>query len=38
MFSTPKSLDGSHFDTQSVHAGEPAQKPYGSLTVPVVQT
>jgi len=38
MFSTPKSLDGVRFDTQSVHAGEPARKPFGSLTMPVVQT
>ncbi|MFH1084296.1 MAG: PLP-dependent transferase, partial [Chloroflexota bacterium] len=26
------------FDTQSVHAGEERVKPYGSLTMPIVQT
>jgi cystathionine gamma-synthase len=38
MFFTPKPLNGTRFDTQSVHAGEPALKPFGSLTMPVVQT
>jgi cystathionine gamma-synthase len=27
-----------HFSTQSVHAGEERTKPYGSLTMPIVQT
>lgn len=27
-----------HFSTQAVHAGEPKRKPFGALTMPVVQT
>lgn len=38
MFSKPDSHGKRHFATQSVHAGETKRKPYGSLTMPVVQT
>ncbi len=38
MFTTPEKLNGSHFSTQSVHAGESKEKPYGALTMPIVQT
>jgi cystathionine gamma-synthase len=38
MFSTPKPVKGTRIDTQTVHAGEPSQKPFGSLTMPIVQT
>ncbi|MHB0859037.1 MAG: trans-sulfuration enzyme family protein, partial [Anaerolineae bacterium] len=35
---TPESRNGDHASTQSVHAGETKQKPYGALTMPIVQT
>lgn len=38
MFTKPRDLDGAHFSTASVHAGEEKHKPYGSLTMPIVQT
>jgi len=38
MFTKPRRWEGEHFDTQSVHAGEPKEKPFGSLTMPIVQT
>lgn len=38
MFSKPKTHADAHFSTQSVHAGESKEKPYGSLTMPIVQT
>ena len=38
MFTRPDQTAETHFDTQAVHAGEPKQKPYGSLTMPIVQT
>ncbi|MHB1296489.1 MAG: trans-sulfuration enzyme family protein [Anaerolineae bacterium] len=38
MFSTPEPYDGDHASTRSVHAGEPKRKPYGALTMPIVQT
>ncbi|MBN1400336.1 MAG: aminotransferase class I/II-fold pyridoxal phosphate-dependent enzyme, partial [Anaerolineae bacterium] len=38
MFSESQELAEMHFSTQSVHAGEPKNKPYGSLTMPIVQT
>lgn len=38
MFSTPDKLKDAHFSTQSVHAGETRKKPYGALTMPIVQT
>jgi cystathionine gamma-synthase len=38
MFTPPEQIDQTHFDTQAVHAGEPKHKPYGSLTMPIIQT
>jgi cystathionine gamma-synthase len=38
MFTKPDGHDKRHFSTQTVHAGETKRKPYGSLTMPVVQT
>jgi len=38
MFSKPDSHGKRRFATQSVHAGETKHKPYGSLTMPIVQT
>jgi cystathionine gamma-synthase len=38
MFTAPEKPQGHHLDTATVHAGEPHQKPYGSLTMPIVQT
>lgn len=38
MFSTPDKLKDARFATQSVHAGETKKKPYGALTMPIVQT
>ena len=38
MFSSPNKRRQARFSTQSVHAGETKEKPYGSLTMPIVQT
>ncbi len=38
MFTPPQQRRGDHPDTLSVHAGESKCKPYGSLTMPIVQT
>ena len=38
MFTPPDPLDHLTRDTQAVHAGEPRRKPYGALTMPIVQT
>ena len=38
MFDEPRELDGAAFSTSSVHAGEAKHKPYGALTMPIVQT
>jgi cystathionine gamma-synthase len=38
VFSTPDRSQSRRLDTQSVHAGESKRKPYGSLTMPIVQT
>ena len=38
MFIAPRERRDGHFSTQSVHAGEPKEKPYGSLTMPIIQT
>lgn len=38
MFTVPRKHAGSRFATQSVHAGEPKSKPFGSLTMPIIQT
>jgi cystathionine gamma-synthase len=38
VFSTPDKSDSQRPDTQAVHAGETKHKPYGSLTMPIVQT
>jgi cystathionine gamma-synthase len=38
MFISPKKRLNGQFSTQSVHAGEPKEKPYGALTMPIVQT
>lgn len=38
MFTEPQPCSGKSFATQTVHAGESKQKPYGALTVPIVQT
>ncbi|OGO05878.1 MAG: cystathionine gamma-synthase [Chloroflexi bacterium RBG_13_56_8] len=38
MFITPKEHKGDHFSTQSVHAGEIKHKPWGPVTMPIVQT
>ena len=38
MFITPETRPNNRFSTRAVHAGEPKQKPWGSLTMPIVQT
>ena len=38
MFSTPDKSPAQRPDTKAVHAGEAKHKPYGSLTMPIVQT
>lgn len=38
MFSVSRKQAGQHFATQAVHAGEPKHKPFGALTMPIVQT
>ncbi|MBC7234345.1 MAG: aminotransferase class I/II-fold pyridoxal phosphate-dependent enzyme [Chloroflexi bacterium] len=38
MFITEPEREEGHFSTRSVHAGEPKEKPFGSLTMPIVQT
>jgi cystathionine gamma-synthase len=38
MFSKPTKDRYEHLDTASVHGGESKEKPYGSLTMPIVQT
>jgi cystathionine gamma-synthase len=38
MFDTPRPRQNERFSTQSVHAGESKHKPYGALTMPIVQT
>jgi len=38
MFTPPDPLDHLTRDTQAVHAGEPRRKPFGALTMPIVQT
>ena len=38
MFIREDRHDDGHFSTRSVHAGEPKEKPFGSLTMPIVQT
>jgi cystathionine gamma-synthase len=38
MFIQNDRHDDGRFSTKSVHAGEPKEKPFGSLTMPIVQT
>jgi len=38
MFTSPRPLRRGGASTQSVHAGESHQKPFGALTMPIVQT
>jgi len=38
MFIPPRARRNDRFSTQAVHAGEPKHKPWGSLTMPIVQT
>ena len=38
MFGKARRHPDRHFATQAVHAGEPKHKPYGALTMPIVQT
>ena len=38
MVTTSRDASCFRFDTQAVHAGEPRENPYGSVTTPIVQT